>query len=265
MALLLFVMMEMMLPWWEPSAHTGHGTVVRVSCAHHWQPECRPHVPPPATLGSFLCTRLPPARNLLQHSCWVWPMLSPRREQSTHGAGNPQPPCPALRVFRTALGGCYLCGLEALQHPSQSPQACWLPCMGAHSLPVNGGQGPSPVHEQGVFQGEACHKRPGLGDCHHLGHLPTTCRVSTQLPAMGPSNLDIPHCTRRSVGPGDQILGPLAVQGVPIAASLRTGTTVHVGLQSKCECGWQDSTELQRCFSCLPPGSRLTASPEAPL
>lgn len=131
-ALFLFVMMEVMLPEWEPSVHTGH-----LSGAPITGSQGAVHMCP--TPRGFLCTPLSPVQPLLQHTCWVydarclcciWPVPAPRREQSIHGAGHHQPHCLGLWVLRTALGGWCLCGPEAPQHPSQRPQARWLPCVG---------------------------------------------------------------------------------------------------------------------------------------
>lgn len=43
MALLLFVIMEIMPPVWEPSVPTRRLSEVRIRSAHRWQAECRPH------------------------------------------------------------------------------------------------------------------------------------------------------------------------------------------------------------------------------
>lgn len=131
-ALFLFVMMEVMLPEWESSVHTGH-----LSGAPITGSQGAVHMCP--TPRGFLCTPLSPVQPLLQHTCWVydahclcciWPVPAPRREQSIHGAGHHQPHCLGLWVLRTALGGLCLGGPEAPQHPSQRPQARWLPCVG---------------------------------------------------------------------------------------------------------------------------------------
>lgn len=137
------------------------------------------------------------------------------------------------------------------------PWACWLPCLGAHTLPLGGGQVPGPAHSSGCSRREPPRKGRAL-------QLPSpgppsglrAASVRTCLP-MGLSAPDVPRslCFLASAG-----------QSVPTAASLAWGRcpalrarpAVRLALKSESQVREQDRIEGRLSF-CLS-GSLVSGS-----
>ena len=142
------------------------------------------------------------------------------------------------------------------------PWACWLPCLGAHTLPLGGGQVPGPAHSSGCSRREP----PTKGRALQLPSPgppsgPRAASVRTCLP-MGLSAPDVPRslCFLASAG-----------QSVPTAASLAWGRcpalrarpAVRLALKSESQVREQDRIEGRLSFG--QSGVRLTVWPRLPL
>lgn len=113
MALLLFVILEMMPPVCEPSVHARYLSGVKIKSACHWQTECRPHacVPtgPPVVSSACPLPQHRPCSNIPSVSIMptvfaVCPVPLPRREPSILNAGHHQPHCHSCRYTGQLLG-----------------------------------------------------------------------------------------------------------------------------------------------------------------